>query len=183
MNFVYCLCPCNKPDSIKSMAAIFKTAAPYADDAMNLPVKSVDAALPFYQTVMGFQVLSRADTPRKSVVLGRDSIQIGLAENGGDPAQEGCFFEVDDVEAAFSELQSNGLDPEWTNTERHPFGSFLSLPQMDCVIVSVSVSRRAGHNGSCHPLSIYCGASPKSGTSRVSPLRSADLCAIAPMTV
>jgi catechol 2,3-dioxygenase-like lactoylglutathione lyase family enzyme len=92
------------------MAAIFKTAAPYADDAMNLPVKSVDAALPFYQTVMGFQVLSRADTPRKSVVLGRDSIQIGLAENGGDPAQEGCFFEVDDVEAAFSELQSNGLD-------------------------------------------------------------------------
>jgi lactoylglutathione lyase len=110
MNFVYCLCPCNKPDSIKSMAAIFKTAAPYADDAMNLPVKSVDAALPFYQTVMGFQVLSRADTPRKSVVLGRDSIQIGLAENGGDPAQEGCFFEVDDVEAAFSELQSNGLD-------------------------------------------------------------------------
>jgi acyl-CoA reductase-like NAD-dependent aldehyde dehydrogenase len=25
-------------------------------------------------------------------------IEIGLAENGGDPSQEGCFFEVDDVE-------------------------------------------------------------------------------------
>ncbi len=94
------------------MAAIFKNAAPYADDAMNLPVESVDAALPFYQTVMGFQVLSRTDTPRKSAVLGRDSIQIGLAENGGDPTQEGCFFEVDEVEAAFNELKSNGLDRE-----------------------------------------------------------------------
>ena len=94
------------------MAAIFKKAAPYADDAMNLPVESVDAALPFYQTVMGFQVLSRTDTPRKSAVLGRDSIQIGLAENGGDPTQEGCFFEVDEVEAAFNELKSNGLDRE-----------------------------------------------------------------------
>ncbi len=94
------------------MPAIFKTAAPYADDAMNLPVESVDTALPFYLTVMGFQVLSRAEAPRKSAVLGRDSIQIGLAENGGDPTQEGCFFEVDDIEAAFNELQSNGLDRE-----------------------------------------------------------------------
>ncbi len=94
------------------MPAIFKTASPYADDAMNLPVESVDTALPFYQTVMGFQVLSRSEAPRKSAVLGRDSIQIGLAENGGDPTQEGCFFEVDDIEAAFNELQSNGLDRE-----------------------------------------------------------------------
>lgn len=92
------------------MAAIFNKASPYADDAMNLPVESVDTALPFYQTVMGFQVLSRTDAPCKSAVLGRDSIQIGLAENGGDPTQEGCFFEVDDIEAAFNELQSNGLD-------------------------------------------------------------------------
>ena len=94
------------------MPAFFKKAAPYADDAMNLPVESVDAAIPFYETVMGFKVVSRADAPCKSVVFGRDSIRIGLAENGGDPAQEGCFFEVDDVEAAFAELQSNGLDRE-----------------------------------------------------------------------
>ena len=41
--------------------------------------------------------------------MARDSVRIGLAENGGDPTQEGCFFEVDDVEAAFAELQANGL--------------------------------------------------------------------------
>ena len=61
---------------------------------------------------MGFQVLSRTEAPRKSAALGRDSIQIGLAENGGDPTQEGCFFEVDDVEAAFDELRSNGLEQD-----------------------------------------------------------------------
>lgn len=91
------------------MSAIFKTAWPYADDAMNLPVKNVDAAIPFYESVMGFRVLSRNNSPHKSAVLARDDIQIGLSENGGDPTQEGCFFEVDNAEAAFAELRSNGL--------------------------------------------------------------------------
>jgi hypothetical protein len=76
---------------------------------MNLPVENVDTATPFYQSIMGFCIASRGDTPFKSVVLGRDRVQIGLAENGGDPTQEGCFFEVDDVESAFEELKSNGL--------------------------------------------------------------------------
>jgi catechol 2,3-dioxygenase-like lactoylglutathione lyase family enzyme len=91
------------------MKATFKTASPYTDDAMNLPVADLETATPFYETVMGFKVISRQETPIKSVVLGRDSIQIGLAENGGDPTQEGCFFEVDNAEAAFAELKANGL--------------------------------------------------------------------------
>jgi len=92
--------------------AVFKTAAPYLADAMNLPVENLEAAVPFYETIMGFQVVSRKDSPCRSAVLGRDGIQIGLAENGGDPTQEGCFFEVDDAEAAFAELKSNGLERE-----------------------------------------------------------------------
>ena len=94
------------------MNAVFKTAHPYAEDEMNLPVTSVDAAIPFYETVMGFRVVSRNDSPHKSAILARDEIQIGLAENGGDPTQEGCFFEVNDAEAAFAELKSNGLKKE-----------------------------------------------------------------------
>jgi catechol 2,3-dioxygenase-like lactoylglutathione lyase family enzyme len=91
-------------------------AVPYADDALNLPVASVEQAVPFYETIMGFRVVSRSDTPYKLAMLARDQVQIGLAENGGDPTQEGCFFEVDDVEAVFAELQSNGLakvDPDY----------------------------------------------------------------------
>jgi catechol 2,3-dioxygenase-like lactoylglutathione lyase family enzyme len=94
----------------------FLRAVPYADDPMNLPVADVDAAVPYYEKLMGFKVISRSDTPHKRVVLGRDRIQMGLAENGGDPTQEGCFFEVDDVEATFAEFQSRGLhkqDPDY----------------------------------------------------------------------
>ena len=88
------------------MTANFFRAAPYAEDAMNLPVRDIDTAIPFYESKMGFRVVSRWDTGYRKAVLERDTIQIGLAENGGDPTQEGCFFEVDDVEAAVAELRS-----------------------------------------------------------------------------
>jgi len=94
------------------MKAVYKTASPYLADAMNLPVENLESAIPFYEKVMGFHVVSRKDAPCKSAALARDGIQIGLAENGGDPTQEGCFFEVDNVETAFAELKSNGLGKE-----------------------------------------------------------------------
>jgi lactoylglutathione lyase len=92
------------------MKANFKSAWGYQDDALNLPVVDLEAAIPFYETVMGFHLVSQADSPHKHAVLARDEIQIGLGENGGDPTQDGCFFEVDNAEAAFAELRSNGLD-------------------------------------------------------------------------
>lgn len=103
------------------MKAVFQTASPYRDDALNLPVVNLDEALPFYQSRLGFQMVSRQDAPVKSAILGRDGIQIGLAENGGDPSQEGCFFEVNDVEAAFAELKANGLSLGEANfrSDRH----------------------------------------------------------------
>jgi len=87
------------------MKAVFKIAVPYANDALNLPVASVETAIPYYERTFGFQVVSRQDTPYPAAVLARDDVRIGLAENGGDPTQEGCFFEVDDVEAAFLEIK------------------------------------------------------------------------------
>ncbi|MGH9789911.1 MAG: VOC family protein [Candidatus Acidiferrales bacterium] len=87
------------------MKAVFKSAAPYADDAMNLPVRDVDAAIPYYEKTLGFRVVSRQQSPHRSAILARDNIHIGLAENGGDPEQEGCFFEVNDVEAAYEEIK------------------------------------------------------------------------------
>ena len=94
------------------MKAKFKNAWGYKGDNMNLPVGNLAGAIPFYETVMGFQVLSQSDSPHRKAVLGRDDIQIGLAENGGDSTQDGCAFEVDSVEAAFAELKSNGLEKE-----------------------------------------------------------------------
>lgn len=106
------------------MKAIFKRAVPYADDAMNLPVADVEAAIPFYEQTFGFRVLSRQDAPVKSAVLARDEIQIGLAENGGDPSQEGCYFEVDNIEAAYEEIK--GTKPVDSDLETQTHGSHTS---------------------------------------------------------
>ena len=76
------------------MRGKYKQAYPYAADAMNLPVEDVDKATPFYETIMGFTVVSRSEKSPKTVVLARDDIQMAIVENGEDPTQEGCFFEV-----------------------------------------------------------------------------------------
>lgn len=92
------------------MSAKYLRVSPYADDELNLPVKDVESALAFYQTVMGFRLVEQVDAPVKKAILERDGLHVGIAENGGDPSQEGCFFEVDDAEAAFAEMKSNGFD-------------------------------------------------------------------------
>ena len=90
------------------MAKYIRTS-PYADDELNLPVASVETSIPFYENVFGFRVSRTSDSPCKSAILERDRIKIGIAENGGDPSQEGCFFEVDNVQLAYEELRENGL--------------------------------------------------------------------------
>ncbi len=106
---------------MEKLKAILKNAWPYQQDKMNLPVTNVETAIPFYQAIMGFELLSQNDTPYPSAVLERDGIQIGLSQNGGDPTQDGCFFEVDNIETAFAEFKSNGLEKEISgfNMQQH----------------------------------------------------------------
>src|SRR5438132_11826809 len=121
------------------MKALYRRAAPYADDAMNLPVADVDAAIPYYERTFGFRVVSRRDTPHKAAVLARDHIQIGLAENGGDPTQEGCFFAVDDVDAAFAELKGRPPGPSDIETQSHGAATsrvfFMVAPDGLCYMI------------------------------------------------
>jgi catechol 2,3-dioxygenase-like lactoylglutathione lyase family enzyme len=91
------------------MKAALEKAFGYQGNNMDLPVSNLATSLPFYETVLGFRVISRGDTPHKSAVLARDAVQIGLAENGGDPAQDGCAFHVKGLESLFAEFQDNGL--------------------------------------------------------------------------
>ena len=91
------------------MKGTLEKAWGYQGDPMNLPVRDLAASLPFYETVLGFRVLSRGDTPHQSAVLARDQVRIGLAENGGDSTQDGCAFHVNDLEALFAEFKANGL--------------------------------------------------------------------------
>jgi len=94
------------------MKGLLRHASGYKDDHLNLPVANLDDAVPFYETVLGFSVLSRTDSPHRAAILGRDDVRLGLAENGGDPTQDGCAFHVDNLPALFEEFKSRGLQKE-----------------------------------------------------------------------
>jgi lactoylglutathione lyase len=94
------------------MKGTLEKAFGYQGDAMNLPVADVAAALSFYQTVLGFEVVSRSDLTPRSAVLARDRVQMRLTENGGDPTQDGCAFHVHNLDALFAEFRQNGLQKE-----------------------------------------------------------------------
>jgi lactoylglutathione lyase len=94
------------------VTAILQNAFGYQGDNMHLPVQDLAAALPFYETVLGFRVVSRSDTPYPSAVVARDEVQMGLEENGGDPSQDGCAFHVKDLDSLFAEFTAKGLAKE-----------------------------------------------------------------------
>ncbi len=125
------------------MRAIFRFAAPYAKDALNLPVENVDIVLPYYEKKFGFRVISRQDLPHRKVILQRDDVQIGLAENGGDPSQEGCFFEVENLEGAFEEIKGTpptGITFEQNDFRGHPYRVFFEVaPDGLCYMVAERV--------------------------------------------
>ena len=104
------------------MTGILERAFGYQGDKMNLPVADLASALPFYEAVLGFRVVSRAETPQKSAVLGRDQVEMRLVENGGDPSQDGCAFHVKELEALFSEFKANGLQKELSDFDVEEHG-------------------------------------------------------------
>ena len=101
--------------------ATLEKAWGYQGDNMNLPVSSLAEAVPFYERVLGFRVVSRSDEPHRTAVLARDEVRIGLAENGGDATQDGCAFHVKDVEGLLAEFNANGLNKQLSqfDTEEH----------------------------------------------------------------
>jgi len=100
-----------------AMKAELKSAWGYQGNNMSLPVENLDNAIPFYENILGFRVVSRSESPHRSAILARDGIQIGLAENGGDPTQDGCAFAVTNAELAFAEFKANGLEKEISKFE------------------------------------------------------------------
>ncbi|HEU4891678.1 MAG TPA: VOC family protein [Vicinamibacterales bacterium] len=104
------------------MTAVLERAFGYQGDKMNLPVRDLASALPFYETILGFRVVSGAETPQKSAVLGRDQVEMRLVENGGDPSQDGCAFHVKELDALFSEFKRNGLQKELSDFDVEEHG-------------------------------------------------------------
>ena len=108
------------------MKATLNNAFGYQGNPKNLPVPDLTAALPFYENVLGFSVRSRSETPHRSAMLARDHVEIGLAENGGDPTQDGCAFHVTGLQLLLGEFKTRGLRKELSdiNVERRNDGSW-----------------------------------------------------------
>ena len=125
------------------MAKLFRRAAGYQGDALNLPVPNVDEALPFYEQRLGFRVVERRTAPFKAAILERDDVRIGLAENGGDPTQDGSFFEVSSADAAFEDLTSRGLELAAPKLQRSKGGAlrafFVVAPDGLCYMLGEPV--------------------------------------------
>jgi lactoylglutathione lyase len=98
----------------------YNSVFPIGDaDPQNLPVGDLEASVDYYQEALGFAVKSRSASPHQSAVLMRDAIEIGLAENGGDPEQASCYIGVSDVDLAREELTAKGLDVSAIRTDEH----------------------------------------------------------------
>jgi catechol 2,3-dioxygenase-like lactoylglutathione lyase family enzyme len=94
------------------MQGTLRKAYGYQGNNLTLPVADVDQAIPFYTSILGFTVISHGDAPHRSALLGRDDVQIGIVESGGDSSQDGCAFHVDGLQALFEEFKRNGLQKE-----------------------------------------------------------------------
>lgn len=132
--------PVVAPDQARPL---FKRAAGYQGDALNLPVASVDASVPFYEDQLGFRLVERRAAFPAGVVLERDGVRIGLVENGGDPTQDGAFFEVTNVDVVLEELRGRGLQlgpPAIQRSERGAFRAFFVVaPDGLCFMIGEPV--------------------------------------------
>jgi lactoylglutathione lyase len=108
------------------MARLIAVGPVSDEDTMALPVKALDPAIAFYQTVLGFSVVRR-DT--LAATIGRDEVRIGLVVQGDhDPGRAGSLaMEVDDLEAMHRELERAGGRPgefgvdEWNGRSHRTF--------------------------------------------------------------
>jgi lactoylglutathione lyase len=91
--------------------AHFKAVGSVSEDDTNaLPVKDIGPAVAFYETTLGFSVVSR---DASTAALARDQVRIGLVRKADhEPGRAGSLaFAVDDLDAMHQELQSRGGHP------------------------------------------------------------------------
>jgi lactoylglutathione lyase len=79
-------------------------------DPLHLPVRDLEQAFPFYERYLGCTIVSRQDHPSKEIILQRDQVRLGLAENGGNPEDHSCAISVSDVDILHQELRAQPLD-------------------------------------------------------------------------
>jgi catechol 2,3-dioxygenase-like lactoylglutathione lyase family enzyme len=97
----------------------FKTAFPYQDDVLGLPVTDLNRASDWYCKHFGMTEIARPAQPVPTVILERDGTRIGFAINGGDASQDGAAILVSKIHALKEEFESTGVRvANWRVDER-----------------------------------------------------------------
>lgn len=95
-------------------SASFRAAYPYQNDVLALPVADSQEAAAWYVQNFGMQEVERGTQPNSYVILERDGVKIGFAENGGDSTQDGAAVLVSGISEIRTELESRGVKlSEW----------------------------------------------------------------------
>jgi catechol 2,3-dioxygenase-like lactoylglutathione lyase family enzyme len=87
----------------------FKTAFPYQDNVLGLPVADLNRASDWYCKHFGMIEIARHGQPVPTVILERDGTRIGFAINGGDASQDGAAILVSNIHALKDEFESTGV--------------------------------------------------------------------------
>lgn len=90
-------------------SASFRAAYPYQNDVLALPVADSQEAAAWYVQNFGMQEVERGTQPNSYVILERDGVKIGFAENGGDSTQDGAAVLVSGISEIRTELESRGV--------------------------------------------------------------------------
>ena len=97
----------------------FKSASPYQNDVLALPVTDLDTASSWYCGHFGMTEAERHQKPVPTVILERDGTRIGFAINGGDASQDGAAVLVTNIRKIKDELESRGTTiGNWRVDER-----------------------------------------------------------------
>ncbi len=102
-----------------STQSTFKSAAPFQDDVLALPVADLDTTSAWYCQHFGMTEVGRDKQPVPAVILERDGIRIGFAINGGDASQDGAAIQVTNIKQLKAEFESKGVNVgNWRVDER-----------------------------------------------------------------
>lgn len=97
----------------------FLAAYPYQNDVLALPVSNADEAGSWYSQNFGMREIERGSQPHPYVILERDGVKIGFAENGGDPTQDGAAVLVCGITKIRTELESREINVSDWRIDEH----------------------------------------------------------------
>lgn len=102
-----------------SIEPAFKSASPYQNDVLSLPVADLDAASNWYSKHFGMTEVERNESGIPTVILERNGTRLGFAVNGGDASQDGAAIRVANIQQIRNELAANGVTiSNWRIDER-----------------------------------------------------------------